>query len=89
MTTNTDGLYVENVKFYNLNEEMTAIGTCAICWFILSFRIFFRHLKKRINGGATTHFKNMFFDTTVKRKIWWEVPRKEILHDIVRNNNIY
>lgn len=74
MTPNTDGLYVENVKFYNFNENMTAIGTCAVCW----------HLLKNITGGATTHFKNMYFDaTTVKRKLWWEVPRREILHDLV------
>ena len=83
MTPSTDGLYVENVKFYNFNENMTAIGTCAVCWYILSFLRFIRHILKNITGGVTTHFKNTYFDSTVKRKLWWEIPRREILHDLV------
>ena len=51
---------------------MTALGSCAVCW----------HILKNITGGVTTHFKSITFDSTVKRKVWWEVPRREIYHDI-------
>ena len=35
VTPSTDGLYVENVKFYNFDKNSTAIASCAVCWHVL------------------------------------------------------
>ena len=59
VTPSTDGLYVENVKFYNFDKNSTAIASCAVCW----------HVLKNITGGATTHFKSLAFDASVVRKL--------------------
>ena len=37
---------------------------------------------KNITGAVTSHFKNIYFDSTVVRRLWWETPRREIIHDI-------
>lgn len=70
----TEGLTFNNVSFYNFDKaNKTCIGSCSHCFFDATTD----------SGARTTHFNNLYFDPlTTPVKIKWDVPYKEIIHDI-------
>lgn len=73
ITPQTDNFAVVNVKFNNYPEGMTIFKSCSQCWFI----------KKWIQGGRQTRFKQIVYEPSVTTSImiFWENWRKDIYFD--------
>jgi hypothetical protein len=72
ITPRRDWFVVDGAKFYNFNwNNAAALGTCSHCF----------HGAATDAGARTTTVANLFFDSTVNKKIWYQFPRTGIFYD--------
>ena len=69
----TENFQVHNVKFYNFDiSGKAALGTCSHCFSAPSTD----------SGGRTLTVSGLYFDPSVKVKIRYQEPWREIIYDI-------
>jgi hypothetical protein len=69
----TEGFQVHNVKFYNFDvAEKAAIATCSHCFSAPSTD----------SGARTLTVRNVWFDSSVTRRVFYQTPRREIILDL-------
>ena len=69
----TENFQVHNVKFYNFDVAgKAAFGTCSHCFSPPSTD----------SGGRTLTVNNIYFDQSVKIRIRYQVPYREIIYDM-------
>jgi hypothetical protein len=72
ITPRQDGLTISGIRFYNYDwNNAAAFGSCSHCF----------HSGSTDSGARTVHVNNLWFDTTVPRKIRYMPPLKAIFHD--------
>ena len=68
----TENFLVNNVRFYNFDKAgKAALGTCSHCF----------SLPSTDSGGRTLTVSNLFFASSVSRRIHYQAPRREIIYD--------
>jgi hypothetical protein len=68
----TENFYMEDVSFFEYDFlDSAAFGTCSHCF----------HPSNSVAGGLTFTVKNITFEN-VPRKIKYQVPFREIIHDL-------
>jgi hypothetical protein len=69
----TENFQIHNVKFYNFDiAGKAALGTCSHCFSAPSTD----------SGGRTVTVSNLYFDSSVKVKIRYQEPWREIFYDL-------
>jgi hypothetical protein len=72
ITPRTEGFRIEGTKFYNYDwNNAAALGTCSHCF----------HDAATDSGARTIRVKDLYFDTTVPKKIFYQTPWRAIFLD--------
>ena len=73
ITPRSENFTIDGLRFYNYNwNRSAALGTCSHCF----------HPAATDSGARTVTVKNLWFDTSVTRRIWYQFPYHAIFHDL-------
>ncbi len=72
ITPRSENFQVHNIRFYNFDVSgKAAIGSCSHCFMVTSTD----------SGARTVQFSNLFFSSTVTKRISYQDPRRDIFYD--------